>query len=180
MDVVVPFGAESGVAQQALGLLANDFVTSRLLAQSSCFGWVRVGRGIGGEALAQIAQTDYALFRHAEATSEKCSGARIADVACIGAMLSAEWWRKREGGIAGKPLKYLTRVRDVLSHSRAGQADGERAATETTATTTSRMLGLARIADPALATSCHFSMTGLHMPYLNAPGGIQSGVCRAS
>lgn len=83
---MVPFGAESGVAQQALGvllLLDDDFVTSSLLARSSCFGWVRGRRGIGGEALAQIAQTDYALFRHAEATSEKCAGAQIAAVACI-------------------------------------------------------------------------------------------------
>lgn len=101
---MVPFGAESGVAQQALGvlLLVDDFVTSSLLAQSSCFGWVRVGRGIGGDVLAQIAQTDYTLFRHAEATSEKCAGAQIEVVACICAMLSAKWWRKRDGGIAGE------------------------------------------------------------------------------
>lgn len=83
-------------------------------------------------------------------------------------------------GSLAKPLKYLTRVRDVLSHSREGQADGERAATETTATTTSRMLALARITDTALALFCQFSMTCLHMAYFNAPCGIRSGVCCAS
>lgn len=96
--MVVPFGGESGIAQQALGvLLLDDFVTSSLLARSSCFGWVRVGSGIGGEALAQIAQTDDALFRHAEATSEKCAGAQIAAVACICVVLRVEVVEEERG-----------------------------------------------------------------------------------
>lgn len=109
---MVPFGAESGVAQQALGvvvlLLLDAFVTSiSMLARSSCFGWIRVVGLMGGEALAQIAQTDYTLFRHAGAISEECTGAKIVVVACNCEMLRVKCWRKRERGIAGKSLLYL-------------------------------------------------------------------------
>lgn len=81
--VGVPFGGESGVAQQALGelLLLVAVVTS--MSMRSRFSWqIGLGRsrcvGVGGELFSQIAQTDYALFRHAEATSMgEAKGARV-------------------------------------------------------------------------------------------------------
>lgn len=81
--VSVPFGAESRVAQDALGavLLDDDFVTS-MRARFSLLGRDRFSRWIGGEGVAQVAQTDNTLFRHAETTSGECAGARAAVVAC--------------------------------------------------------------------------------------------------
>jgi hypothetical protein len=82
--VAVPFGGESSVAQQALGeqLLLVAVVTSMSVSMRARFSWqIGLGRSssssssnsnssvIGGELVSQIAQTDYALFRHAEATS---------------------------------------------------------------------------------------------------------------
>jgi hypothetical protein len=72
-EVVVPFGGEPGIAQQAPGgLLLLDSVVNSIssrAAAASCFGWVRRRWGVSGDGLAQFAQTDYTLFRHAEATS---------------------------------------------------------------------------------------------------------------
>jgi hypothetical protein len=80
--VAVPFGGECSVAQQALGeqLLLVAVVTSMSVSMRARFSWqIGLGRSssnsnsnssvIGGELVSQIAQTDYALFRHAEATS---------------------------------------------------------------------------------------------------------------
>jgi hypothetical protein len=74
--VAVPFGGEGGVAQQALGeqqLLLVAVVTSMSVSMRARFSWqIGLGRSsgvLGGELVSQIAQTDYALFRHAEATS---------------------------------------------------------------------------------------------------------------
>jgi hypothetical protein len=79
--VAVPFGGECSVAQQALGeqLLLVAVVTSSSsmsVSMRARFSWqIGLGRSssnssvIGGELVSQIAQTDYALFRHAEATS---------------------------------------------------------------------------------------------------------------
>jgi len=81
--VVDTFGGEGGVAQQALGeqLLVAVVVTSSSsmsvsvsVSMRARFSWqIGLGRSSngfeGGELVSQIAQTDYALFRHAEATS---------------------------------------------------------------------------------------------------------------
>lgn len=79
--MAVPFGGECSVAQQALGeqLLLVAVVTSMSVSMRARFSWqIGLGRSsssssnssvIGGELVSQIAQTDYALFRHAEATS---------------------------------------------------------------------------------------------------------------
>jgi hypothetical protein len=81
--VAVPFGGESGVAQQALGeqlLVAGVTSSSMSVSMRARFSWqIGLGRsssnsGIGGELVSQIAQTDYALFRHAEATSREWQG----------------------------------------------------------------------------------------------------------
>jgi hypothetical protein len=81
--VAVPFGGESGVAQQALGeqLLVAGVTSSSMsvVSMRARFSWqTGLGRssnsGIGGELVSQIAQTDYALFRHAEATSRGRQG----------------------------------------------------------------------------------------------------------
>ena len=73
---MVPFGGECSVAQQALGeqlLLVAVVTTSMSVSMRARFSWqIGLGRSssvIGGELVSQIAQTDYALFRHAEATS---------------------------------------------------------------------------------------------------------------
>ena len=81
--VAVPFGSETGVAQKALGeqLLLVAVVTSSSDMESmrARFSWqIGLGRSSngfeGGELVSQIAQTDYALFRHAEATSRERQG----------------------------------------------------------------------------------------------------------
>jgi len=65
------------------------------------FGCFRVVKG--GEALAQIAQTDYTLFRHAGATVEESGDAQIVVVACICVMLLARCCKKkREVGLLRK------------------------------------------------------------------------------
>ena len=86
--VAVPFGGEGSVAQQALGeqLLVAVVVTSSSsmsvsvsVSMRARFSWqIGLGRSSngfeGGELVSQIAQTDYALFRHAEATSRERQG----------------------------------------------------------------------------------------------------------
>jgi len=73
--VAVPFGGESGVAQQALGeqLLVAVVTSSSSESMRARFSWqleIGLGRsgGIGGDLGLQIAQTNYALFRHAGAS----------------------------------------------------------------------------------------------------------------
>jgi hypothetical protein len=70
-----------------------------LLARSS---WVWIGglSVLGGEALAQIAQTDYTLFRHAGAIVEECAGAQIVVVACNCVMLEVEWWKEKTKSVS--------------------------------------------------------------------------------
>jgi len=126
---MVPLGAEIGVAQQALGVLVllNAVVTSfsSMLARSSwLFGWIRGLIVKGGEAFAQIAQTDYTLFRHAGAIVEECASAQIAVVACDCVMLLVEWWKKRGGWIAGQSLLYLGPCDRHSATHVSGQADG--------------------------------------------------------
>jgi hypothetical protein len=55
---------------------------------------------LGGEALAQIAQTDYTLFRHAGAIVEECAGAQIVVVACNCVMLEVEWWKEKTKSVS--------------------------------------------------------------------------------
>ena len=64
------------------------FVTSSGMSVSmrARFWQIGLGRssnsGIGGELVSQIAQTDYALFRHAEATSRERLGRSAGECKC--------------------------------------------------------------------------------------------------
>ena len=108
--MAVPFGGESGVAQQALGeQLLVAVVTSSGMSVSMRARFRQIGlgrssnRGIGGELVSQIAQTDYALFRHAEATSRERQGrsageCRVYSIGCKG--VGREMQEARERGFA--------------------------------------------------------------------------------
>lgn len=71
---MVPFGAQSCVAQLALSAVLDGVVTRMR------FGKVR--RRIGGDGVSQIAQTNNTLFCHAEATEGARIDTRIAVFAC--------------------------------------------------------------------------------------------------
>jgi hypothetical protein len=123
--VAVPFGGESSVAQQALGeqLLVAGVTSSSMnvsmRARFSCWQ-IGLGRssngnsGMGGELVSQIAQTDYALFRHAEATSRERQGrsageCRVYRTGCKGV---GREMQKQES--VALPFKPCTRVGGTL------------------------------------------------------------------
>lgn len=155
--MAVPFGGESGVAQQALGeqlLVAVVTSSGMSVSMRARFWQIGLGRssnsGIGGELVSQIAQTDYALFRHAEATSRERLGRSAGECKCteMGVKVLVVRCRSKRAwlcplnhvrGLAGPfplgSLEVATHVQAKLGGWKVSNSNNEAAATITLTTT---------------------------------------------